>query len=52
MDGQLDLFSAAQNFNQTNKVIEKLKNIDLDYVSPVDARKILEELIAEAEGKV
>lgn len=52
LDGQLDLFSAAQNFNQTNKVIEKLKNIDLDYVSPVDARKILEELIAEAEGKV
>lgn len=51
-DGQVDLFSAAQSFNQTNKVIEKLKNIDMDYISPVDARKILEELIAEAQGKV
>ena len=51
-DGQVDLFSAAQSFNQTNKVIDKLKNIDMDYISPVDARKILEELIAEAKGKL
>lgn len=52
LDGQLDLFSAAQNFKQSNKVIEKLANIDMDYVSPVDARKILEELIAEVKGKL
>ncbi|NLJ94055.1 MAG: DNA mismatch repair protein MutS, partial [Clostridiaceae bacterium] len=51
LDGQLDLFSAAQTFNQSNKVIERLKNIDMDYISPVDARNILEELIAEAKGK-
>lgn len=51
LDGQLDLFSAAQNFKQSNKVIEKLDNIDMDYVSPVDARNILEELIAESKGK-
>lgn len=52
LDGQVDLFSAAQNFNQSVKVVEHLKNIDMDYVSPVDARKILEELIAEAKGKI
>ena len=51
LDGQVDLFSAAQSFNQSNKVIDRLKNIDLDYVSPVDDRNILEELIAEAKGK-
>lgn len=51
LDGEVDLFSAAQKFKQTNKVIDHLVNIDMDYVSPVDARKILLDLIQEAKGK-
>ncbi len=51
LDGQMDLFSAAQKFNQTSKIINRLKEIDMDYISPVDARRILEELILEVNGK-
>ncbi len=51
LDGQVDLFSAAQNLNHIHKVVDKLKQIDMDYISPVDARRILEELISEVKGK-
>ena len=48
MDGQLDLFSASQSLKNTDGILEKLINLDVHQMTPLDAMNILYDLHQKA----
>ena len=48
MDGQLDLFSAAQSVKDADKLLSEIGNIDIDQLRPVDALNLLADLKVRA----
>lgn len=51
MEGQIDLFSAAKTWQESDKVMERLKETDINVLRPIDALAILAELKDLAHGR-
>lgn len=53
MEGQLDLFSAAQHYQERQKLLDELARLDLNLLRPLDALAVLADIQAklQAEGK-